>query len=406
MDRYTPAAKLDGCSSIDRYELQRTLGEGTFGHVHQGLFKQTGTPVALKEIIVHKKSEGMPITALREIKIMKALRHANLLHVLDMAVKREYDEDRKPLLSKFYMVMAYMDHDLCGLLHNRTIMFKLPVIKLYMSQLLAGVAFLHDMQYMHRDMKSANILVSNDGNVKIADFGLARKFVEAPPDASSTPSATRRYTPMVVTRWFRPPELLLGDEYYTAAIDMWGVGCIFGEFFKRREILPGNTELDQINRIFDLVGTPTDATMPTFTQLPNARDLMPLAEKPGSLREVFHNVPDDALKLLQGLLTLDPMKRLTAKGALQHRFFTEGAPPARPEELPLYPSSRELDVREKRRDPSPLPPPPPKRQNRARAFNPKIMKRELHGIELIPPYRRRARPGEDRQAVMSNGLNY
>lgn len=415
--------KLYGCSPITRYDITEKLGEGTFGHVHKGTFKPTGTAVALKQIILHNSQDGMPITALREIKIMKSLRQRNILHLLDMAVEKKRQADGKREYS-FFMIMNYMDHDLCGLLHNREIKFTLPVIKLYMQQILSGVEYLHEEQYMHRDIKSANILVNNDGTVKVADFGLARKYFEAPPTVKSTSPATRKYTPKVVTRWYRPPELLLGDNYYTTAIDIWGVGCIFGEFFKRRVLIPGDSDLDQMNRIFHLVGSPNEENMPGYDSLPVAREVMPIPQQQGTINEVFHNVPNDAKDLIAKMLALDPMRRMTAKGALQHKFFTEGLPPAALDSLPVYPSSREMDVRKKREAPS-----PPindignkrKRRNdnrrRLRAFEAKVPnKRELKPHERIPPYKRNANPNSQvrgipnneikPEAVMNKGLNY
>lgn len=419
--------KLYGCSSIDLYAITGKLGEGTFGQVHRGTFKPTSTAVALKEIIIHERDDGIPITALREIKIMKALKHPNILHLLDMAVDKSKPAGKR--FSTFYMVMSYMDHDMCGLLHNRDIKFTLPHIKLYMQQLLAGVEFLHAQQYMHRDMKSANVLVSHNGNVKIADFGLARKYFEAPPSLQSATPAVRRYTPKVVTRWYRPPELLLGEHFYTTAIDMWGVGCIFGEFFKRRVIIPGESDLDQLQLIFKLVGSPNDENMPGYARLPVAKEIMPIPQQQSLIQEVFHNVPSEARELLTGLLTLDPLKRLTAKGALNHKFFTQGVPAAEYGALPEFPSSREIDVRRKRQAPSPPPDGtnPNKRFNnnnsngnrRIRAFAPKIPnKRDLRPHEQIPPYKRKENrrtsypPRSDKletqneAAVMRNGLNY
>lgn len=428
------APKLSGCSSIDLYDVRAKLGEGTFGQVHQGTFKPTGTAVALKEIIVRERDEGMPITALREIKIMKALNHPNVLGLLDMAVKRS-DRGRsgERRRSTFYMVMTYMDHDLCGLLHNRNVRFTLGHIKLYMSQLLQGVQFMHEQHVMHRDIKSANVLVGNDGSIKLADFGLARKYYEAPPTTLTVTPAQRKYTPKVVTRWYRPPELLLGEQFYTPAIDMWGVGCIFGEFFKRQVILPGTSDSDQLLRVFKMLGSPTTQTMPTLQNLPLYSTFAPIAETPRMFDQAFDNVPEEARDLLAGMLVYDPLKRLTASGALQHKFFTEGPALADPRDLRSFPSSREMDVRRRHQSPSAdsghqkgdfnghnndrrhdrgSNPRENKRRfdrerdrpkrNQPRAFAPKVRnKRELPPSEQIPPYKR------DRTLTeVKGGLNY
>ncbi|GMM52037.1 cyclin-dependent serine/threonine protein kinase [Starmerella bacillaris] len=423
--------RLYGCSNVDLYDINTKLGEGTFGQVYQGTFKPNGTAVALKEIIVHERDEGIPITALREIKIMKALKHPNVLHILDMAVKKgDKSRSDKKTLSTYYMVMKYMDHDLCGLLHNKSVRFTLSHIKLYMSQLLQGMEFLHDQQYMHRDIKSANVLVGNDGSIKIADFGLARKYYEAPPSSTETHPAERKYTPKVVTRWYRPPELLLGEQFYTPAIDMWGIGCIFGEFFKRQVIMPGSSDTDQIQQVFKLLGSPSEKNMPNYSILPFTKEIMPIPQYPRAFDNVFNNVPTEARDLLAGFLCYDPMRRLTAKGALKHTFFTEGVQAADPKDLPSFPSSREMDVRRKRQA---SPPPNNQRKhversdrrggnNIPRAFAPKVWnKRELSKYEQIPPYRRQQQrevrsqyPKETQIAAkpinepepMRNGLDY
>lgn len=414
----TQGPRLDGCSSIDLYDVRAKLGEGTFGQVHQGTFKPTGAAVALKEIIVHERDEGMPITALREIKIMKQLHHPNVLGLLDMAVRRsERGRSGERRLSTFYMVMTYMDHDLCGLLHNRSVRFTLGHIKLYMSQLLRGVQFLHDEHIMHRDIKSANVLVGNDGSIKIADFGLARKYYEPAPTETGVTPARRKYTPKVVTRWYRPPELLLGEQLYTPAIDIWGVGCIFGEFFKRQVIFPGNSDTDQAVRVFKMLGAPTERTMPGLESMPLYSTFAPIPDTPRVFDQTFDNVPADPRDLLAQLLLYDPMRRLTARSALLHRFFTEGAPLADPRDLPSFPSSREMDVRKRRASPHDARRKSDKtdrpdhdrtdrfdraKRNLPRAFAPKVRnKRELPPSEQLPPYKRTRQ-----QFEVKGGLDY
>jgi serine/threonine-protein kinase BUR1 len=213
-----------GCSSIDEYDQARKLGEGTFGEVYQGIRKRTGEIVALKKILMHNEKEGFPITALREIKLLKTLDHLNVIKLEEMAVERPKERDKKSRAT-LYMVTPYMEHDLSGMLDNPEIGITEPMRKTYMQQLLRGLNYLHQNHILHRDMKAANLLINNTGILKIADFGLARHYEgPVPLRGKGGGDATRDYTSLVVTRWYRPPELLLQLRRYTPAIDMWGAG--------------------------------------------------------------------------------------------------------------------------------------------------------------------------------------
>lgn len=404
---------LYGCSNVEAYSLQHKLGEGTFGEVYKGVFKETGTEVALKAILLHNKDDGMPITALREIRILKSLKHENVIELLDMAVKRGSRAQKKRAV--FYMITPYMDHDLSGLLQNSDVRFTLPHIKCYLSQLLEGVNYLHQQNFMHRDLKAANILIDNQGLVRLADFGLARKYVEAPPTLTSTSPASRRYTATVVTRWYRAPELLLGDTYYTPAIDMWGVGCVLGEIFKRTPIFPGKNDADQVHTIFTVLGSPTAETMPGFESLPNSSTLSG-AHYTRTFDHVFSNVPPLARNLLANLLNANPLARLTALGALAHEFFHTGPPACPREDLPKYESSHELDAHKRKDATRRQEHSPPQRYDeerkhkdwrsgggpRRRALWFKVHNKPvLKGIELVPPYRRKeyaAQPAEAQES--------
>lgn len=203
------------------------------------------------------------------------------------------------------MVTPYMDHDLSGLLDNPSIKFTVPQIKCYLQQLLEGLKYLHENKILHRDMKAANLLISNEGILQIADFGLARLYDEPPPKKGCGGGEGRRdYTSLVVTRWYRPPELLLHLKKYTTAIDLWGVGCVlserdrivmdanhfgscvFGEMLVGKPILSGESDSHQLEIIFDLCGTPTDENMPGWRQLPGAEAIKP-RPRPGDLSRRF-----------------------------------------------------------------------------------------------------------------------
>ena len=334
------------------------LGEGTFGEVHKAEARATGQIVALKKILMHNEKDGFPITALREIKLLKMLSHPNVLKLEEMAVERNKVEGRK-LKAIMYMVTPYMDHDLSGLLDNPTVQFTEPQIKCYMLQLLEGVAYLHASKILHRDLKAANLLISNQGVLQIADFGLARPYDDEPPRIGhGNGEATRDYTTLVVTRWYRPPELLLQLKRYTPAIDMWGVGCVFGEMFKGRPILPGNSDVNQIQLIFDLMGSPTEENMPGWNLLPGCEGVQAFQQRGGSVSQVFRDQGSTFISLLSELLKLNWRKRINAMDALEHPYFKNPPLPAKPGEIPQFQESHELD-RKKLREQKANPPPAP-----------------------------------------------
>ncbi|OJJ48763.1 hypothetical protein ASPZODRAFT_129064 [Penicilliopsis zonata CBS 506.65] len=350
-------SRFHGCCSIREFEFLGKLGEGTFGEVYRAKAKKDNSIVALKKILMHNEKDGFPITALREIKLLKLLSHPNILQLKEMAVERGKGEGRKK--PTMYMVFPYMEHDLSGLLENPIVHLTEPQIKCYMLQLLEGLRYLHGNCILHRDMKAANLLINNQGILQIADFGLARPYDEPPPQrGKGGGEAKRDYTTLVVTRWYRPPELLLQLRRYTTAIDMWGVGCVFGEMFKGKPILAGNSDLNQAQLIFNLVGTPTEENMPGWTSLPGCEGVKNFGQKPGNLSGVFNELNSTAVSLLGELLRLDWRKRINAMDALRHPYFSTPPLPARPGELPRFDDSHELDRKRFRGQRAAMPPAP------------------------------------------------
>lgn len=350
-------ARFHGCSSIKNYEVLEKLGEGTFGEVHKARSLKTGRIVALKKILMHNEKDGFPITALREIKLLKMLFHPNVLKLEEMAMERSKGELKRKAV--MYMVTPYMDHDLSGLLENPSVHLKESYIKCYMLQLLKGLQYLHANKILHRDMKAANLLINNKGILQIADFGLARPYDDAVPlPGKGGGEATRDYTTLVVTRWYRPPELLLQLRRYTTAIDMWGVGCVFGEMFKGRPILAGNSDLNQAQIIFDLVGSPNEENMPGWSSLPGCEGVSSFPHRPSTLSQVFREQGSSAISLLSELLKLDWRKRINAIDALEHPYFKNPPLPAQPHEIPHFDDSHELDRRKFRGQKAALPPAP------------------------------------------------
>ncbi|CAL1708739.1 unnamed protein product [Somion occarium] len=319
---------FEGCGCQEDYDVITKLGEGTFGEVHKAIHVKKHHAVALKRILMHNEKEGMPVTALREIKILKALHHPCIVDILDMFVVRSKGKE-SPL--SVYMVFPYMDHDLAGLLENERVKLSPSQIKLYMKQLLEGTEYMHRNHILHRDMKAANLLISNTGSLKIADFGLARAFdPNIIKGGVGRDGKERKYTNCVVTRWYRPPELLLGARQYGGEVDMWGIGCVFGEMFWRRPILPGTSDLDQLDKIWQLCGTPTEYTWPGYEALPGCEGVKRFNMYPRRLKQTYETIGSETCDLLDKLLTCNPRERLTASQALDHDYFWTDPLPADP----------------------------------------------------------------------------
>lgn len=342
---------FEGCGHQNDYETTTKLGEGTFGEVHKAIHVATGRAVALKRILMHNEKEGMPVTALREIKILKALRHPCIVDIQDMFVVRSKGRDC-PL--SVYMVFPYMDHDLAGLLENERVKLQPSQIKLYMKQLLEGTEYMHRNHILHRDMKAANLLIDNSGSLRIADFGLARAYDPAVVNGMRDHHGKeKKYTNCVVTRWYRPPELLLGARQYGGEVDIWGIGCVLGEMFMRKPILPGTSDIDQLEKIWQLCGTPNQHTWPNFDALPGCEGIKRFPNYSKRLRTAFESIGPETCDLLDRLLTCNPRERITASAALDHDYFWTDPLPADPKTLPAYESSHEFDKRGRRNQPPP-----------------------------------------------------
>lgn len=205
-------------------------------------------------------------------------------------------------------------------------------VKRLLLQLTSGTAYLHDHYILHRDLKTSNLLLNNRGQLKIADFGMARYIGDPAP---------KKLTQLVVTLWYRAPELLLGTRTYTSSVDMWSVGCIFGEFLTREPLLQGKNEVDQVSKIFELCGVPTDESWPGFRRLPNARSLrLPkTAAATGSvIRARFPGLTTAGARLLADLLSLNPDHRPTAHEMLNHEYFRQDPKPKPESMFPTFPS--------------------------------------------------------------------
>ncbi|OLY77893.1 Cyclin-dependent kinase 11B [Smittium mucronatum] len=220
------------CRNVDKcYERLNKIEEGTYGVVYRAKEISTGEIVALKHIKLNKDEVGFPITSLREIYTLQLAKHPNIVNVREIITGST--------LFSVYIVMDYVEHDLKSLMTGMRTSFLQSEIKTLMLQLLSAVAFLHDNWILHRDLKTSNLLMNNEGQIKVADFGLARKY--------SSPLG--QMTQLVVTLWYRAPELLFGIREYSTAVDMWSVGCIFAELIDKNPLFPGRSEIDQISKV-------------------------------------------------------------------------------------------------------------------------------------------------------------
>ncbi|KAK6732778.1 hypothetical protein RB195_016881 [Necator americanus] len=322
-------ASFMGCRNVVEFDCVNRVEEGTFGVVYRAKNKRTDEIVALKRLKIEKEREGFPITALREINmLLKAGKHENIVNVQEILIGSNAD--------KIYLAMEFVEHDMKNLMdtmHKRGKRFSFGEQKTLMRQLLSGLKHLHDNWILHRDLKTSNLLFSHKGILKIADFGLSREYGDP----------LRPYTAVVVTLWYRAPELLLGQKIYSTPIDLWSVGCIMGEFVLLKPLFPGNGELDEINKIFTELGTPSDTIWEGYSDLPGPK-LMKLGNYPyNQLRKKFPAslMNESGFKLLNRFLTYDPNRRITAEEALNDKWFTEDPKPTPPEMFPTFPAKSE-----------------------------------------------------------------
>ncbi|KAE9599380.1 putative protein-serine/threonine kinase CMGC-CDK-CRK7-CDK9 family [Lupinus albus] len=233
-----------------------------------------------------------------------------------------------------YLIFEYMEHDLAGLAAIPAIKFTEPQIKCYMQQLLHGLEHCHSRGVMHRDIKGANLLLDNNGNLKIGDFGLATLF---------QPTQGQPLTSRVVTLWYRPPELLLGATDYGTTVDLWSAGCILAELFVGKPIMPGRTEVEQLHKIFKLCGSPSEEYWKK-SKLPHATIFKPQQPYKRVVAQTFRDIPSSAKSLLE-VLAIEPKDRGTASLALENVFFKTKPLSCDPSTLPKYPPSKEFDAK-------------------------------------------------------------
>lgn len=283
-------------------KIQR-IGEGTYGVVYKAKDKKTDEPIAIKKVKFEDESDGIPSTSMREISVLKKLKHPNIVNLKDLIQSN----------NRLYMCFEYLDYDLKKFLELHRNPLPENIVKPYIYQLLLAIEYCHRQSILHRDLKPQNLLIDKKGTLKVADFGLARFFTVP----------LRVLTHEILTLWYRAPEILLGQEIYSSPIDIWSIGCIFYELAHEGEVFfKGDSEIDQIFKIFKKLGTPNNSTWKKVEMLPNYSKHFPRF-KVEPLKTFCKNFNRKALDLFNKLMQLDPANRINAIDALNHPYFDD-----------------------------------------------------------------------------------
>ncbi|KAJ8634083.1 hypothetical protein MRB53_027419 [Persea americana] len=311
----------------DSFEKLDKIGQGTYSNVYKARDLVTGKIVAMKKVrFDNLEPESVKFMA-REILMLRRLDHPNVIKLEGLVTSR--------MSCSLYLVFEYMEHDLAGLAACTGVKFTEPQVKCYMKQLFSGLEHCHNRGVLHRDIKGSNLLLDNQGILKIADFGLASFY---------DPHHRQPMTSRVVTLWYRPPELLLGATYYDVGVDLWSAGCILAELLAGKPVMPGRTEVEQLHKIFKLCGSPSEDYWKK-SKLPHATLFKPQQPYKRCIAETFKDFPPSALSLTETLLAIDPSERRTATDALESEFFNSEPYACDPSSLPQYPPSKELDAK-------------------------------------------------------------
>jgi len=302
---------------MEQYSIFGRIGEGAHGIVFKAKNTETGAVVALKKVPLRRLDDGIPNTALREIKALQEIEESPYV----VRLRNVF-----PHGTGFVLVFDYMLSDLSEVIRNSEKPLTDGQIKSYMLMLLKGVSFIHQQGIMHRDLKPANLLISRTGHLKIADFGLARVYEK---------DADRLYSHQVATRWYRAPELLYGARRYDESVDLWAVGCIFGELLNNSPLFPGENDIEQLWYVLRLLGTPSADSWPEMVALPDYNKISFSACEPVPFKQIVPDAAPDAVDLLASFLVYSSAQRLPAGKALHHAYFFTEPLPAHHSELPI-----------------------------------------------------------------------
>jgi len=290
-------------NKIDDFVKLEKIGEGTYGVVYKAQHKATGKIVAMKKIRLEAEEEGVPSTAIREISLLRELEHPNIVKLEDVLMQEK----------KLYLVFEFLSMDLKKYMDSLgSKQVDRQLVKSYTYQITQGILFCHQRRILHRDLKPQNLLIDRDGVIKIADFGLARAF--------GVP--VRVYTHEVVTLWYRAPEVLLGSPRYSCPVDIWSIGTIMAEMMTKRPLFHGDSEIDQLFRIFRTMRTPTEEIWPGVSSMPDYKPSFPNWTE-NQLADSVKGITTDGLDLLQETLIYDPAKRISARAMLKHPYFSD-----------------------------------------------------------------------------------
>lgn len=304
-------------NNVNRYKFIKRLGQGAFGEVHLCIDSLNDQYVAIKNVRIVSRESGIPVAVFREMESLRQLSSSGLVtELLDV-----YPDEKNLCL-----VLEYLPSDLAEIISQSKEFISRPRIKALSYMLLEAISYCHQNKIIHRDIKPANILISGNGKLKLGDFGLARIF---------NPTKYGSMSHQVSTRWYRAPELLFASRNYCQAVDIWSAGAVIAELILLNPMFPGNNDIDQMFRVFQIMGSPTPDVWPGVESLPDFSKIFFPDMKPIDFRIIMSNAHPNDIEFVKLLLVLDPKKRITANDARNHQYFLEFPLPCSCAEIPI-----------------------------------------------------------------------